>query len=223
LGYRPDVIESFPEGTDPFKVKDHSGLDFAYGAGRVRKDNTITDVVAGTVTLTDDTTNYIEVTAAGVVSDNTTGFTSGQIPLYTAVTASGEITTVTDKRAFIGRTEIQKRGISFYIDGELSVDTGLAIFVVPLGLTLTIASVYVRVGTAPVDASLIVDVNKNGTTIFTTQGNRPTITTGNTSATSAAPDVTSITAADYITIDVDQVGSTTAGSDLSITINCEVA
>lgn len=94
------LLTNFPEGADPFQEQpaDHSGLDFAYGAGRVRDDNTIADVAAGTVTLTDATTNYIEVTGGGAVSANTSGFTSGRIPLYTVVTAAGAISTVTDRR-----------------------------------------------------------------------------------------------------------------------------
>lgn len=81
-------------------------------------------------------------------------------------------------------------------------------------------TVYAHVQTtAPTGASVIVDVHKNGTTLFTTQGNRPEIaaaawrdTTGNT------PDVTSIAAGDYLTLDVDQIGSTDAGEDLVVTI-----
>lgn len=79
----------------------HSGLDFAYKAGKVRNDNVVTSVVAGTVTLTDDATNYIEVTGTGVVSANTTGYTTGKIPLFTVVTSSGAISTITDDRSFL--------------------------------------------------------------------------------------------------------------------------
>jgi len=83
----PDA--GFGEGT-------HSGLDFAYEAGTVvLEDLTTASVVGGTVTLEDDATNYIEVSDAGVVSANTDGFTAGAHALYTAVTASGAITTVT--------------------------------------------------------------------------------------------------------------------------------
>ena len=85
---------------DPFKPGNHSGLDFAYGIGIAKADNVITRIDSGSVTLADDTTNYIEVTTAGVVSVNTTGYTSGRIPLYTVITASGGITSVQDDRCF---------------------------------------------------------------------------------------------------------------------------
>jgi hypothetical protein len=86
---------------DPFRQGTHSGLNFAYGAGVVRNDNVVTHSTADTVALTDDDTNYIEVTKAGVVSANTVGYTSGSIPLYTVVTSGGTITSVQDDRCFM--------------------------------------------------------------------------------------------------------------------------
>lgn len=82
----------------------------------------------------------------------------------------------------------------------------------------TIANVVVSVGTAPTGANMIFDVNKNGTTIFTTQGNRPTIASGGFYDGSSVPDVTSMAAGDYFTIDVDQIGSTIPGSNAVIKI-----
>jgi hypothetical protein len=79
-----------------------------------------------------------------------------------------------------------------------------------------IESVAATVGTAPTGASLIVDVNKNGTTIFTTQANRPTVAISGNASSDAVPDVTAVAAGDYITVDVDQIGSTVAGSDLCV-------
>jgi hypothetical protein len=62
-----------------------------------------------------------------------------------------------------------------------------------------------------------VDVNKNGTTIFTTQANRPTVVAAaNATAADAVPDVTAIASGDYLTVDRDQVGSATPGSDLTV-------
>jgi hypothetical protein len=86
------------------------------------------------------------------------------------------------------------------------------------GRTLTITSVRASVGTAPTGASVIVDVHLNGTTIFTTQGNRPTISPGAFTSGSATPDVTSVAAGDYLTIDIDQVGSTVAGAYLTVQV-----
>jgi hypothetical protein len=46
-------------------------------------------------------TNYIEVTAAGVASVNTTAFTAGSYPLATVIASAGAITANTDLRAWI--------------------------------------------------------------------------------------------------------------------------
>lgn len=75
-----------------------AALTFGYYGGIIAVDGVLTSISDGTVALTDATTNYIEATQAGVVSKNTTGFTAGSIPLYTAVTSGGAITTVTDYR-----------------------------------------------------------------------------------------------------------------------------
>lgn len=86
----------------------------------------------------------------------------------------------------------------------------------------TILSVRASAGTAPTGASIIIDINKNGTTIFTTQGNRPTIAAAaNTSGKVTNMDVTTVAAGDYLTVDIDQVGSTVAGSDLVVQVEVQ--
>jgi len=72
---------------------------------------------------------------------------------------------------------------------------------------------------APTGASLIVDSNLNGTTIFTEQSKRPEVAIGENSDDSDTPDVASISRGDRISFDVDQVGSTVAGGNpLMITL-----
>ena len=88
----------------------------------------------------------------------------------------------------------------------------------PIVVPATIHGVLATAGTAPTGSSLIFDVNKNGTTIFTTQANRPAISAGSNSSSIAVPDVTSVSTNDYITVDIDQIGSTTAGSDLVVVV-----
>jgi len=101
---RLEEIEQLLGAMSGFYAEDadnHSGLDFYYLAGKVRNDSAFYDTPAGHVTLTDDTTNYVEVNPAdGTVSANTTGFTSGRIGLFVVATASGAISTVTDKRTW---------------------------------------------------------------------------------------------------------------------------
>lgn len=82
-----------------------------------------------------------------------------------------------------------------------------------------VVNVTAVVGTAPTGASLILDVHKEGTTIFTTQANRPTIAVGQAeSPVSQRPNVTKFAAGDTFTLEVDQIGSTVAGSDLDVTV-----
>jgi len=79
-----------------------SGLSFAYHDGIVGDGaGGYTTTVAGTVTLTDAATNYLEWSpVTGLVTANTTGFTAGSLSLYTVVTSGGAFTsaTVTDYR-----------------------------------------------------------------------------------------------------------------------------
>lgn len=111
--------------------------------------------------------------------------------------------------------------VVFSRTGTLTVSAGTAKLV--FAQAGTISGIRLAVGVAPAGADLICDVNLNGNTIFTTQGNRPTITAGNAIGALTAPDVTTVSAGDYITIDVDQIGSSTAGADLSGTILFGVA
>ena len=77
-----------------------SGLTWAYYGGCLLVSGTPTAISSGTLSLTASATNYIEATPAGVVSKNTTGFTAGSIPLYSAVCGSSTVTSYTDKRAY---------------------------------------------------------------------------------------------------------------------------
>lgn len=117
------------------------------------------------------------------------------------------------------QTMVKSRAITFYIDGTLTTSLK-AVFIAPFALA--VINVKAAVATAPSGASLIVDIHKNGTTMFTTQANRPTILDGQTADTSSTPDVTSIAAGDLIRLEIDQIGSANAGADLSVTIICEV-
>ena len=112
-----------------------------------------------------------------------------------------------------------KTTLSFAVVGTLAVGTDKAPTIVA-PCTLTIVKVKVVVKTAPTGSSIIVDVNKLGTTIFTTQGNRPEIAIGETQDDSGTPDVASLAEGDKITIDIDQVGSTDAGADLTVEVVC---
>lgn len=103
--------------------------------------------------------------------------------------------------------------------GALSVKTGTFRLYNDSGAAWTITGVRASVGTAPTGASVIVDVNVDGTTIFTTQANRPTVAAAAfTSGVVTNMNVTSVATGSYLTVDIDQVGSTVAGSDLCVQV-----
>lgn len=97
----------------------------------------------------------------------------------------------------------------------LTTGTAKTTFRMPYGLKLT--EVRASVNTAPIGADILVDINQTGSSIFST---RISIDAGEkTSTTAATPYVISTpTLADdaEITIDIDQVGSATAGRGLKI-------
>lgn len=86
-----------------------------------------------------------------------------------------------------------------------------------------IKEVRASVGTVPTGSDAIIDVNLNGTTIFSTQGNRPTIAVSTNTDGSNVPDVTTMVDGDYLTVDIDQIGSTTPGADLTVQVVLEIA
>lgn len=84
--------------------------------------------------------------------------------------------------------------------------------------TVSIVRVTISSSDAPAGSPIIADVNKNGTTIFTTQPNRPTIPIGQFVDITSVPDVTAAVSGDYLTVDVDQIGSVTAGKNLVVQV-----
>jgi hypothetical protein len=74
-----------------------------------------------------------------------------------------------------------------------------------MGAAGVIVDARAVVGTAPTGATAIFDINKNGTTIFTSQAARPTIPiSGTATAAATTPAVTAFAAGDVITLDCDQ-------------------
>jgi hypothetical protein len=108
----------------------------------------------------------------------------------------------------------------FSAAGELATNTGAHRIYNDTGVPLTIRAVRASVGTAPTGAAVVVDAHKNGVTIFTTQANRPSIAAAGFTAKVTNQDVTAFADGEYLTVDVDQVGSTVAGADLTVQILC---
>lgn len=89
------------------------------------------------------------------------------------------------------------------------------------GRTLTILGVQPSATVAPQGGStgLRFDVNRNGTTIFGTQSARPTVPVGQNVGTFATGHtVTTLPDGDYLTADIDDAGTTTAGANIGVQV-----
>jgi hypothetical protein len=151
-------------------------------------------------------------TAQGVVELATTAEAAAGADTTRVVTPAGLATATT---ALAPKTALEEM-ILYSAAGALSVQSGT--HRVYLSHAYDLVSVRASVGTAPTGASLLVDVNRNGTTIFGTQANRPTVAAGTNTALSGTASVSTYSSGDYFTVDIDQVGSTVAGSNLTVQI-----
>lgn len=98
-----------------------------------------------------------------------------------------------------GALNVAVYGPRFYLDGPV-----------------TISEVHAAINTVASDATVI-DVLKNGTSIFSvTPGNRPSISAGNNSDTSGAPDTTSLIKNDYLQVQI--VSGGTSAEDLTVAV-----
>lgn len=81
-----------------------------------------------------------------------------------------------------------------------------------------IIGVRAAVHVAPTGAPSVVDVNKNGMTVFTDQSQRPAIAPGANASAEMVPSVSVAEPGEYVTVDVDQVGSILPGGDLTVMV-----
>ncbi len=103
---------------------------------------------------------------------------------------------------------------------EGALTTGTGVMEMPWTVAGTITLIRARVSVAPTGADIILDVNKNGTTMYSTATN-PTIAATAKDSGNAVPDATTMAAGDYLSVDIDQIGSTIAGSNLVVVVEWE--
>lgn len=77
-----------------------SGLTLNLAAGRARCGNPMVNYAGGTLTMANNTTNYVYLDPASscAPASNTSGYTSALINIATVVTSGGAITSITDDR-----------------------------------------------------------------------------------------------------------------------------
>jgi hypothetical protein len=105
------------------------------------------------------------------------------------------------------RAATRGRALYLAVPGAVAAGTTVSMIVPsPIAGTITAVKSTARVA-ASTDYTL--DIHKGGTTIYTTQGNRPVRTSahGTGLATHTLPDVTAISANDLFTVDVDVEGT----------------
>lgn len=105
--------------------------------------------------------------------------------------------------------------------GAATVGNGKGRYVNTTGETLRLRTVDLNAGTAPTGADLLVDVNVEGATAFSAQAGRPKLVAGQKTG-SAVPAQAglpvNVPPGGVVTVDVDQIGSGVAGSDITIEV-----
>lgn len=133
------------------------------------------------------------------------------------VTASGSATEVITSNVAVGDEEVYKETFTFTLAGAASVQTGLLRFYIDDACE--VLRVRVACGTAPSGADLIVDVNKNASgSIFPTQGDRARVADGANTGIYDFPSAYALAEGDYLSLDLDQVGSTSPGAQVVVQV-----
>jgi len=146
---------------------------------------------------------------------------SGGVTLPLPIARGGtNAITASAARTSLGLDPLKKKQIYFAVADEAYLDTALTGRIY-LRHTGTIVYASASVVTAPTGANLIIDVNKNGSSIWTA-GQRLEIVAGAYTDTTAVFTTTAVTSGDYLTFDIDQIGSTVPGSKLVVLIEMEI-
>lgn len=103
-------------------------------------------------------------------------------------------------------------------EGNLEVATSPLRVYNRYGATRTILEVYVAVNTAPTGSSARIDILKDGVSIFALDGDKPTIADAGNTASSTTFDDDQWLAGEYLQIEIETIGSTTPGADLTVHI-----
>ena|SRR3990167_10391235 len=113
----------------------------------------------------------------------------------------------------------QRRTYSVFYDDTIVAEITATGAVIYMDDTFVVDRVHIAVpsGGLPTAGTIIVDVNKAGTTIFTDQYNRPSIVT-NVIGLSGIPNITQYVSGDSLTVDIDTANGSFAGKDLLIQI-----
>ena len=118
------------------------------------------------------------------------------------------------------------RVFQFFMEGELEVLEKAQGY--PIPFNMEIVGILLGVFVAPSGADLILDIGTgalgslDNTSLYSTQDNRPTIINGELSGTVILPDTILLNGGDALYLDIDQIGSTTPGEGLMVSVLAKV-
>lgn len=194
-------------------IQDESGNLLTGSSVRVMVADTteqITDAL-----YTDDVEGAETLTNPWVTEDGIIDFYLDR-PRYVriGVTPPGAAEEIFFEDVEVGNVQPLRETFPFTIAGAVTVQEGrLRLYFEEDG---QIERVRVSAGIAPSGADLVVDVNVNGSSIFADA--LPTVVAGENTGLVNLPTPLAVSEGDYLTIDVDQVGSTTPGADVVVQI-----
>ena len=150
---------------------------------------------------------------------NITGTLSDQTDLQAALDGKADIDhdhSATGTHFEPVTEEVEKEFCHFDVDGALAVvaDASVSILVTRC-VTLSLAYIYCKNNGSA--SSTIVDVNVDGTTIFTTSANRPELGNSETYAVSGTPDIVELVPGNVLSIDIDQIATGADGLTIVLT------
>ncbi len=181
--------------------------DSAVTSAKIADGTIIDDDISGTAAIAQSKISGLTTALSNKVDTSSVGANSG----VASLDSGGKVPS--------SQLPIIYQPQAYSYGGTISVTTGAHRLYNDTGSAWTIASVRASLGTAPTGSSAIFDVNVDGTTVFTTQSNRPTIAaSGYTSGKVTNMDVTTVADGSYVTVDIDQIGSTVAGADLTVQV-----
>jgi hypothetical protein len=196
--------------------------------GAIQKYSTGTDSATPTVPEYNNKIVLAEITlTAGMTQITTAKIRDTRLLVGAGINASTLFPSMTGNALKHLRVNVTETGVE-YVDmtattkrilvwgaGYPAVGTKVsATYTLPWAGTITKA--YANVVTAPSGAAILIDINRNGTTIWSTQSNRLTIADGATSGTQTSFNTTAVFENDVITMDIDQIGSSASGVRLTV-------
>lgn len=113
--------------------------------------------------------------------------------------------------------------VSAFIHGDLTTGQNKFVWPVPPSFSgARIAIVELACGTTPTGGPIVIDINLNGDSIYANQALRPRIMAGTKFGVGPTPNTTAIGESPQIlTIDIDQVGTTSPGANLGVVISLD--